>query len=266
MTSSADAPGDASTPRWQTRAPCDLSELAQARVEAINLVQWLARIANSYVGEVAPERRTRLEFVPARAAIITAQFAGSLALELRLPSLEMQFLDNGQRVPHVFDPEEHSPAEAEAWILVELLHRGLDRERFSKRLPYTIPGLMSGDAEDYSPQLCRQGLVQLTALFRDAAAVLGAAAAAAGRDAIPIACLPQTLNLTTASVDRGANLGDYAFSPGDAENPEPYFYVNGGSNNGSASAARRVLLEASTLFAESDPIAAALKLAKAKSA
>lgn len=247
------------------RGACDPSELAQARVETINLVQWPARIANSYMSGLAPERRAGLEFQPAEAAIVTGRFNGGIALELRLPSLEMQFLDNGKRVPHVFDPEEHSAAETEAWILIELLHHGVDREKFSKRLPYTISGLMSGDAEDYSPQSCRPGLIQLTALFRDAAAVLGAAARAAGEGEIRIVCLPQTLNLTSAPVHGEAKLGDFAFSPGGAENPEPYFYVSDGTKSGSAAGTQRSRLKASTLFVESDPLAAALKLAKLKS-
>ena len=75
-------------------------------------------------------------------------------------------------MPHILDPEEHSPAEVEAWILVELLHRGLDREQFSKALPYTIKNLMSGDAEDYSPQACAEGLTQLATWFRAAASVV----------------------------------------------------------------------------------------------
>jgi len=244
------------------RASCDLSELAQARVEAINLVQWLARIANSYVTESAPGHRTSLEFHPAEAAIITKQFDNGIALEMRLPTLKLQFLDNGKPVPHVFDPEEHSPAEAEAWILVELLHRGVDREKFSKELPYTIPGLMSGDAEDYSPQLCRQGLIQLRALFQDAAAVLSAAARATNGDKVRIVCLPQTLNLTSRPDHPGAKVGDFGFSPGDVENPEPYFYVNDGMKIGSAGSTKRSVLKASTLIAESDPMAAAIKLKK----
>ncbi len=63
----------------------DLTELARARSEAINLVQWPARIANSYVTSGAPERRTDLEFRAADAAFVTRQFADGVALEMRLP-------------------------------------------------------------------------------------------------------------------------------------------------------------------------------------
>src|SRR5580704_2514685 len=137
MTNSASTVSSAiDTVPWSTVGTVDLDALAKAKMEAINLVQWLARIANSYVTESPPERRTELEFRAADAAFFTKPFDRNLALEMRLPSLEMQFLDGGNPVPHILDPEEHSPAEIEAWILVELLHRGIDREKFSKKLHY----------------------------------------------------------------------------------------------------------------------------------
>lgn len=258
MTSSANAAG-VSPAGWRTHGIGDLSELAQARVEAGNIVQWLARIANSYVGDDAWERRITLEFRSADAAIVTRQFGRDISLELRLPTLQLQFLDNGKPAPHVFDPDERSPAEAEAWILVELLHRGVDRERFSKELPYTIPGLMSGDAEDYSPLLCRQGLLQLTALFQDAAAVLTAAASAATADDILVAVRPATLDLTTLTKP-AAKIGAFGFSPGDAESSEPYYYAD--ETDSSNRGGKRLIAKAATLIGEKNPLAAAIKLRK----
>ena len=169
---------------------------------------------------------------------MTRQFADGVALEMRLPDLHLQFLHNGKAVPHVFDPQERSPAEAEAWILVELLHRGIDREKFSKKLPYTIPGLLTGDAEDYAPQDCRKGLIQLTDWFGKAAAVLEAAARARSLDKAEVICLPQTLDLVLAPLS-GASSIPLGFSPGDTENPEPYFYTGGAANPASAKAAPR---------------------------
>jgi hypothetical protein len=251
MTNSLDRPDNSPTMKWQTRTIGDLSELAQARVEAINVAQWLTRIANSYVAASTPEQRTWLEFRPHDAAIATGNFDKAITLEMRLPMLELQFLENGKPMPHVFDPEEHSPAEVEAWLLVELLHRGIDRGVFSKKLPYTIAGLMSGDAEDYSPRLCGPGLIRLTALMRDAAAVLKAAAPSKGGDQASIACLPQNLNLVGPS-----DSGSFVFSLGDAESPEPYFYRRAGSSGGGGN----LTIKAAALMAECDPIAAAMKL------
>lgn len=240
---------------WQTRTVGDLSELAQARVEAINIVQWLARIANSYVSAATPDCSTHLRFRAHDAAIVTRQFDKGIALEMRLPTLELQFLDTGKPVPHVFNPEEHSPAELEAWILVELLHRGIDRDKFSKALPYTVPSLLTGDAEDYSPQLCGDGLVHLTTLMQDAAAVLNVAAGSTGSGESCITCLPQTLNLMNTA-DSTAGTGRFAFSPGHAESPDPYFYLSDGLGNNRGAFA----IKASGLMAESDPTTAALKL------
>ena len=154
-----------------------------------------------------------------------APFDDDLALELRLASLEMQFREHGKPMPHILDPEEHSPAEVEAWLLVELLHRGVDHTKFSKALPYTIPGLMTGDSEDYSPRSCRQGLAQLAAWLQNAADVLDATMRVAGVDHVRIACLPQTLSLVGLS-GAGSKRTDFGFSPGTEQNPEPFFYAN----------------------------------------
>jgi hypothetical protein len=238
----------------------DLAELARARGEAINLVQWLVRVAYSYVTSGVPERHTDLEFRAANAAFVTRQFADGVALEMRLPDLHLQFLHDGKAVPHVFDPQERSPAEAEAWILVELLHRGIDREKFSKKLPYTIPGLLTGDAEDYAPQACRKGLIQLTGWFGKAAAVLEAGARARSLDKAEVICLPQTLDLVLAPLS-GASSIALGFSPGDIENPEPYFYTGGAANPASPKLPRAIV-SGSKLLAQGDAVRAAGTLLK----
>ncbi len=213
--------------------------MARAQREALNIVQWVARIANSYVRQEAGER-TSLEFRSSNAAFVTKTFENNKAIEMRLPTLELQFLEDDKPVPHIFDPEEHSPAETEAWILVELLHRGLDRDRFSKALPYSVPGLMTGDADDYSPQSCKEGLAHLTACYRNAATALAAASIGGAKT---IVSSSQTLNLIRSGI---------GFSPGDDKLGEPYFY-RGANNAGNFST-----LRASQLASERDPLAAAI--------
>jgi len=260
MTNSPDRNGASGAIERSNFASDDLTELARARSEAINLVQWPARVAYSYLTSGVPERRTDLEFRAADAALVTRQFADGVALEMRLPDLHLQFLQNGRPMPHVFDPQERSPAEAEAWILVELLHRGIDREKFSKKLPYAVLGLLTGDAEDYAPQACRKGLIQLTDWFGKAAAVLEAGAHARGVHEVHIICLPQTLDLTLAPLS-GAKSIQLGFSLGDTENPEPYFYA-GGEPNPTSSKPPRAIVSGSKLLAQSDPAGAAAMLLK----
>jgi hypothetical protein len=206
----------------------------RAREQTLNLIQWLARVANSYVVGSLPEDRVALSFC-ANGSFVTKRFERDIALELRLPGLEMQFQERGKPVPHLLDPEEHSPAEVEAWILVELLHRGLDRDRFSTTLPYPISNLMAGDDEDYSPRACAPGLMRLLAWFRAAASVLSNKGS--------VVCLPQTLMLVAPDRETPAA----GFSPGDAEHEEPYFFAGNGEK-------RRILM-ASELASAAHPAA-----------
>lgn len=260
MTNSPDRRGasSAAAAPWRPLAAGESEEFEHARSEALNLVQWLARIAHSYVTGGAPEHRTDLDFDAALASFTTQSFAGDTALQMRLPDLQLQFLAGGKPVPHIFDPDGRSPAEVEAWILVELLHRGIDREKFSKQLPYAISGLMTGDAVDHETQACREGLTQLTAWFGNAATVLEAVARVSGATMPRIICLPQTFALTLAP-DSGSARSSLGFSPGDRENPAPYFYPVATGNDGSQSAQR---IAAAALLTQDDPARAAAMLSK----
>src|SRR5262245_49290375 len=113
MTNSAEiaARPAASVPRWPVLAAGDRETFTRARVEAINLAQWLARIANSFGTASTPEEPVLLEFRTTDTAFVTRPFDRDFALELRFAGLEMQFLEGGRPMPHVFDPEDHSPAE-----------------------------------------------------------------------------------------------------------------------------------------------------------
>ena len=158
-------------PAWQPLAVEDGERWREARKQAHNALQWLVRMAHSYRPHEPGNAHALLTFDPVRGAFQTGQFLGKFAMELRLPALEMQFLENGRHVPHILDMSERTPAKLEAWILVELLHRGIDRDRFSKALPYNFPSLMSGDAVEYSPELLQPELALMSTWLRNAAVV-----------------------------------------------------------------------------------------------
>jgi hypothetical protein len=235
MTSSAELAARQAFPVWPA-SQSDRDIFAKARNQTLNLAQWLARIANSYVAGDRPEDRVLLGF--SRGIFVTKPFDREFALELRLPTLEMQFQERGKPAPHILNPEEHSPAEAEAWILIELLHRGIERDKFSKSLPYAIDNLMSGDAEDYTPEACADGLELLNAWLCAAASILSPD----GR----VACQPESITLIAATGGQGDMAG---FSPGDPQHNEPYFFTGTGSS--------RRRLTASQLAKEKNPVAVA---------
>lgn len=205
---------------WRPTGTIDPERRAEARRQLLSAAQWLARVERSYAGGGRGDS-IGLCWSDERAAIATHRFASDFGLELRIDDLVMQFTEDGAQTSHEIDVEERSPAHVEAWILVELLHRGVDRDRFSKDLPYDVTELMSGDGVEFSPEQYRDELRDLGAWFRNAVTAIRRASKANGSTTLAIA--PQSLRLEALS--DGRRLG---FSPGDADIPEPYFYVASG--------------------------------------
>lgn len=195
---------------WKTIEAVDPDKFAKARHQVHSAVQWLARMATSYSGEQA----SNLLWDAERRVIATQPLAGQLGMELRLPELILQFTEHSVPVRHDFETEGHTQAHIEAWILVELLHRGIDRDRFSKALPYDVSGLMTGDVVEFSPEAYTAELEALAGSYENAGSVM--AAAALGKSQI----WPQDLALeyTGATVRAG-------FSPGLPPSGRPGFYV-----------------------------------------
>ena len=99
------------------------------------------------------------------------------------------------------------------------------------------PDLMSGDAEDYSPQACREGLTSSSPGFANAARCLRRPNRGLAPE-IALSAADAWPRLYVRSEHRPSRFG---FSPGDAQNPEPYFFsaVRQLRSNRSASSRRR---------------------------
>lgn len=206
------------------------ARLAEARRHLRSAVLWPARVAASYAGRQGSAEH-EASVVPAltwqreRRAVVTPEFDNGLQLELRLPMLHMQFLERGQPVPHVLDLDDRSPAHVEAWLLVELLHRGIERERFSKKLPFDVADAMSGDQEKFDTMSYPAELAALTDWLSTGADVLDRLAQGA-----PVSVSAQTVSLTanmrlgTLGGERGDSRR-VVFSLGDTGEREPYFAV-----------------------------------------
>ncbi len=256
MTNSADqrsngsAAGDTG---WRAVGKLDPRSLGAGRVLALNIAQWPARVANSFVAASSWAERMCLKWNVAEYLLVTRSFDRGLAVALDPATLQMWFLENGRRVPHTFDPEGRSPAQAEAWILVELLHRGLEPARFAKALPYDLADLMSGDATAYSPQSCAAELSELAAWHHNAAAAFIAAAADVGAAPPRLACNPQDLTLRCRLEFGGGQQTPHTielgFSPGGHKVDEPYFDVSGPGDKPGAES----IMRATTLISDKAP-------------
>jgi hypothetical protein len=250
---------------WRSVGAADPRRLGEARRQAHSAAQWLARLAHSYMAPQPDARHTLLRWDPQRMGLVTQEFLPALTAELRIPGLALQFKQDGRPVPHVMQVDDRTPAEVEAWVLVELLHRGLDRDRFSKSLPYQMPDLITGDAVGYVAAPLAAELDELAAWFANAAEILAAIAseapsAPAPSDLAPW-CWPELFHLAVLlplhSHDPSrAPMLRAGFSVGDGGGDQPYFYVT--SHDAVATPPSAGVLTAASLLRERQPAEAAL--------
>jgi hypothetical protein len=257
---------------WKSVADAEAGNLAEARRQAHNAAQWLVRVAHSFMPASSDNSHTVLRWDSERAAMVTQEFLPNLTLELRLPGLAMQFREGGRPAPHIFEFDDRTPAEAEAWVLVELLHRQLDRDRFSKVLPYEFPDLMAGDAVPYVVEPHEPALEQLASWFSNSAMVLRCIAEehlGAKHAASFVTCWPETFHLGVLLPLGGAESPSRQMlrvgsSPGSARQPRPHFYVSVYNTEAATPKTPAVSLTAAELVVSPDPMKRALDWLRAE--
>lgn len=233
---------------WPKFNEVENGKLSAARRQAHNAVHWLVRFANSYIEPEDGNGHTKLLWNARDSVIQTRPFLDDYSVELRVALLEMQFREGDKPVPHTLDFDERTPARVEAWVLVELLHRGIDRSRYTKSLPYATNDLMTGDSEDFAADAYRHELQIIDQSFRTGTAVIEALRhtldARVGADA-PLSCWPEPfqigfeIDLPPGSGSKRLRVG---IAPGDGVRAEPYFFVGAEQQAQSASFPRENIL------------------------
>ncbi len=257
------------TIEWPKFNDIENGKLTAARRQAHNAVHWLVRFANSYIEPEDGNGHTRLLWNARDGVIQTKPFLDDYSVELRVGPLEMQFREGDKPVPHTLDFEERTPAHVEAWVLVELLHRGIDRNRYSKSLPYAANDLMTGDSEDFAAEAYRRELEIIDQCFRLGTAVIQAVRHSLdGSDAsdAQLSCWPEPfqigfeIGLPPGSGSKRLRIG---VAPGDGVRAEPYFFVGAEQQAQTASFPREnVLSLRDVASANMDVDAAAAALGK----
>lgn len=195
---------------------------AVASRQAASAAQWLARLANSWLAAEPANAQLMLRFEPERGVLVSRPAVAGLSLELTLSDLSMQLLENGSPSPHRMDVEDRTPAYVEAWLLVELLHRDIDRSRFSKALPWSVADLMNGDSEEFTPEALTAELRALVEAFTLARAVL-AELSSVSPDSVMVS--PDNFHIGVTVPTTAGKMTMVGLAPGDAALPEPHFYV-----------------------------------------
>jgi hypothetical protein len=199
--------------------------LVRARSEMQNAVQWLARLAQSYA---APLGDGSLHWEVERSVVRTGALARGITAELHLPTLCLQFAEQGRASPHPLALDGKSSSEVEAWVLVELLHRGFDRNRFVMRLLYLWPDMMTGDQPKYAATTLAGELAALTALYNEATEVIIAAVQCADQaDRPDLVCWPDLFDIGMALRLAGGRGGqvEVRFTTGSAGELRPAYFA-----------------------------------------
>lgn len=207
---------------WKPFTPTDGERFSEAKLQLLSALQWVAYIEHSYI-KSDDQDEVFLHWSDEHGTICSGEFAENYGIEMHVNDLMMQFTAGGVPEDHKILLDERSPAEVEAWILSELLHRAIDREPFEKHLPYETTRFMSGDDLDFFPSEYEPELTRLARWLRSATDTITRTMAELGsaqKSRHEFRISPQNLNL---EVDASGHV--FGFSIGDDESDNvPYFY------------------------------------------
>lgn len=220
-------------------APEDLQDAFQ---QAHSGVQWLARMVNSFCLPASDGSHLHMRWSADGPIIETTDIAEATCVQMRLPEMVLQFVEHGALTAHPVELDDNSPAQIEAWTLIELLHRGIDRDAYSKVLPYDVSHLLGGDAHDYQTFGKEQAFKDMTHWLVLAGELLGSVATQATQsgmgEASALRFAPEHFSLfVRVHPDNGRPAaGGYielGFCAGNTSDAGPYFY-SALANNGQA--------------------------------
>ena len=208
-------------------------QFRDACVEAHNALFWTARGANSFLDVMPQNQHLSLLCDSNSQDFRTRYFENKFQIGLNIRELEIYFCEDGLQVPHSFCFDDRTPAFAEAWYLVELLHRDLDQSKFTSSLPFHSPLMLMGDTQDHNASLYDLELHALNDCLMTSLKILQQMPASLG----PIASIlhqpakvvlePETFTLeyTAFFSETTGQRIIVGFSIGDHLRPEPFYFI-----------------------------------------
>ena len=218
---------------WPDAKILKTKQFRDACVEAHNALFWVARGANSFLKNLPQNQHLSLLWGPSTKDFRTRYFEKQFQIGLSIRDLEIYFCENGVKVPHSFCFDDRTPAFAEAWYLVELLHRDLDQSKFSISLPFESPFMLMGDTQDHNASLydheleaLHVSLLKSVRLFQRAPHLLSPVKSLLHQPN-KIALEPEsfTLEYTAFFSETTGQKIIIGFSAGDQLRPEPFYFI-----------------------------------------
>lgn len=218
---------------WKAVGAVDPLALIDARLQAHQALQWLARTAYANVDPLPGDGHSNLGWNDVYGALMTRPMSGDVAIGLRLRDLTL-FVERDGAVATAFSLDMSQNEDAGLWIGEELERLGLKAP--DPGLPYgdDLPARVTALEGTYNAADARPHLSELSQWFSNAAGALDAIHAEnAGLRPGPseVRCWPHHFDIATLiSLDDGggeeARSIGVGLSPGDGTYDEPYFYIS----------------------------------------
>ncbi len=218
---------------WTVLGAVDPHALVEARLQAHQAVQWLARAAYANVDPMPGDAHANLGWSDIYGALMTRSMSDDVAVGLRLRDLSL-FVERDGAVSTAFALDALQNEHAGYWIGEELGRLGLTAP--DPGLPYgeDLPARVTGLEGTYSLADSKPHLSELSQWFSNAAGALQAIHdenASLRPGPSEVRCWPHHFDLATlTSLDEGdaeeARSIGVGLSPGDGSYDEPYFYVS----------------------------------------
>ena len=224
---------------WPDAKILKSKQFRDACVEAHNALFWVARGANSFLKCLPQNQHLGLLWDVNAQDFRTRYFEKHFQIGLNVRELEIYFCEDGLKVPHSFCFDDRTPAFAEAWYLVELLHRDLDQSKFSTSLPFDSPSMLMGDTQDHNASLYNHelealhvSLLRSVRLFQRIPHLL-APVKSLLHQPNKIALEPETFTLeyTAFFSETTGQKIIIGFSAGDHLRPEPFYFIKDINHN-----------------------------------
>jgi len=218
-------------PAWAPLSGIDPQRLREARLQAHQALQWLARAARAYVPPQHDDGHTNLGWDRALGGFVTHPMMDGVRLSLRLSDLTLA-LHAPEAAVLPFSLEGRPDADARRWLGEQLAKRGLDANALDAPAPYEMPTHPLSQSATYAAAGLKDALAELAAWFGNAALSLGVVhdrLVARKLAASPLRCWPHHFDLATLTTLAARDPTGYVgagLSPGDDYYDEPYFYVS----------------------------------------